>query len=78
MPARAMGEMALIEVMLHGWDIARSFGQNLAVSPELGADVLRCVGETAELGRQMEVYGPAVEVADDASDFDEGARAGRS
>lgn len=78
MPATALGEMALIEVVLHGWDLARSTGQELRVSPALAAEVLRSVTETEDLGRQMGAYGPAVVVGVDASDLDKAlAAAGR-
>ncbi len=70
MPARAIGEMALIEVLLHGWDIARASGNDITVSAPLAAEMLRCVAETAEQGREYEAYGPEVAVAKDASDFD--------
>jgi uncharacterized protein (TIGR03086 family) len=70
MPARALGEMGLIEVMLHGWDVARASGQSVEISDGLGAELLRCVSATAEQGRQFHAYGPEVEVAGDASDLD--------
>ncbi len=70
MPAIALGEMALAEVVLHGWDLARATHQELQVSPALGAEVFRSVAGSADLGRQMGAYGPAVEVAADASDLD--------
>lgn len=78
MPARFIGEMALVEVMLHGWDLACATGQDLLVSPELGREVRRVIEETAELGRQMEAYGPAVAVVGPVTDFDQAlATAGR-
>lgn len=70
MPARMLGEMALGEVVLHGWDLARATGQDLELTPAVGAEVLRSVSETAELGRQMGAYGPAVEVSTSAPDLD--------
>ena len=60
MPASAIGELGLIEVMLHGWDVARAGGQTLDVTDELGAELLRCLEPTLEQGRQLDVYGPAV------------------
>jgi hypothetical protein len=39
------------------------------VSDALGAQLLRCVAETADLGRQVGAYGAKVPVADNASDF---------
>ena len=70
MPARALGEMLLIEVILHGWDVARASGQEVEISDALGAEVLRCVSATADQGREFQAYGPEVEVAEDASDLD--------
>jgi uncharacterized protein (TIGR03086 family) len=70
MPARVLGDMAYAEVLLHGWDIARTLGADLDVSPEMAAVLLAGVEETAELGRKMEAYGPAVPVPVDADDFD--------
>ena len=66
MPAPAIGELGLIEVMLHGWDVARATGQSLRVSEELGAELLRCLEPTLDQGREFEVYGPEVPVAADA------------
>ena len=60
MPARSLGEMALIEVLLHGWDVARATDQQVDVSDALGAELLRCVAETADLGRQVGAYGTKV------------------
>jgi uncharacterized protein (TIGR03086 family) len=69
MPAPAVGELGLIELMLHGWDVARACGQTLDVSEELGAELLRCVEPTVEQGRQFEVYGPPVSVPEGTSAF---------
>lgn len=70
MPAPVIGEMALAEVVLHGWDLARATGQHLVVGPELGAELRRMVEETGELGRQLGAYGPAVQVGDEAGDLE--------
>ena len=69
MPATAVGELVLIELMLHGWDVARAGGQELVVSDELGAEVLRCLEPTVEQGQQFEVYGPPVSVPAGAPAF---------
>ena len=60
MPAPAVGELGLIELMLHGWDVAGATGQSLHVSDELGAELLRCLEPTLGQGREFEVYGPEV------------------
>lgn len=69
MPAPAIGELGLIELMLHGWDVARATGQSLRVSEEIGAELLRCLEPTLDQGREFEVYGPEVTVAPDAPSF---------
>lgn len=69
-PASMVGEMALAEIVLHGWDLARATGQRLTVPDEL-ADLLRdSVDRTGELGRSTGAYGPVVEVGADASPLD--------
>lgn len=69
-PMKSLGELGLIEVILHGWDLARTTGQPLDVPTDVAAELLRCVSRTAELGRKMEAYGPAVQVDPGASDLD--------
>jgi hypothetical protein len=67
--AQPFGELALIEVLLHGWEVAGATGQQVEVSSVLGAELHRCVAETAEQGRKFHAYGPEVAVADHTSDF---------
>jgi uncharacterized protein (TIGR03086 family) len=69
MPAPAVGELGLIELMLHGWDVARACGQTLDVPDELGVEVLRCLEPTLEQGRQFDVYGTPVRVPESAPAF---------
>ena len=69
-PATMIGEMSFAEVLLHGWDVARTTGQPLTVSDELGRELRRGVEETAEMGRSMGAYGTEVHVPEDASAFD--------
>lgn len=70
MPARTIGDMAYAEILLHGWDVARAVGAELDVPAPLAAALRGTVVETAGLGRQTGAYGPQVEVADDAGDFE--------
>ncbi len=78
MPAHLIGQLALIEVMLHGWDLAAATGQQVTPSDQLAHELRSAIEETAEMGRQMGAYGAQVEVAADATDFDRGlAAAGR-
>lgn len=78
MPAAALGDMMLVEVLLHGWDLAVASGQELSVPAEVGEQAQRIIDETGDWGREMHVYGPAVDVPSDASAFDQAlAGAGR-
>ncbi|HYI56947.1 MAG TPA: TIGR03086 family metal-binding protein [Microlunatus sp.] len=78
MPASMIGDMVLAEVVLHGWDLARATGQRLELPDAVARQLRRGIEETAAMGRQMGVYGDAVEVDEDAPDFDHAlAAAGR-
>lgn len=70
MPAGMVGDTALLEVLLHGWDVARATGGHLEVSIGLAEALLDRASATAELGRQMEAYGPEVPVPADAPALD--------
>ncbi len=77
-PASTIGEMAFVEVMVHGWDVARASGRRLEIPEAVGAELLRAVSGSAALGRQLGAYGHEVEVPCSASDFDKAlAAAGR-
>lgn len=70
LPAPMIGGMVLAEVVVHGWDLAVATGQHPTWPANLLAAVHDEVAKTAEQGREMGVYGPAVEVSDDASLLD--------
>jgi uncharacterized protein (TIGR03086 family) len=73
MPAEVIGVIALDEVVLHGWDLARSTGQSFACDPAGTAAVLEFTRTSAlpghAAGRQG-LFGPVVTVAADAPAFD--------
>jgi hypothetical protein len=62
MPAALIGEMAMAEMLLHGWDLARATGQQLSVPDDVGGELLRHIDETAQWGRSVGAYGPQVAV----------------
>lgn len=73
MPAEIMGVVALDELVLHGWDLARATGQPFEADP---AGVQACLGFAAsmsepgqEAGREG-LYGPVVPVPAEASELD--------
>jgi uncharacterized protein (TIGR03086 family) len=70
MPRSMVGEMALVEVTMHGWDVARALGRTLELEPEVAEAVYRAAASTAELGRRMGAYGPEVPVPADADALD--------
>lgn len=70
LPRTMLGEMALVEVTVHGWDVARALGRTLEIPAEVAEAVRRAAAGSAGLGRQMGAYGPEVEVPDGAGSLD--------
>ena len=70
LPARLVGGMALGEIVVHGWDLARATGQTVSWDDEVLTFLHREVEGTAELGRQVKAYGPEVAVPGGASVLD--------
>src|ERR1044071_2207180 len=62
LPARMIGAMAVGEVVVHGWDLARATGQTVSWDEELLHFLHDEVARTAELGREMQAYGAEVPV----------------
>jgi uncharacterized protein (TIGR03086 family) len=69
LPAEIMGSVALAEVVIHGWDVARSIGQPYGGGP---ATVQACLAHLAQFDTAGTegMFGPAVEIADDAPALD--------
>lgn len=66
-PATMIGGMVCVELVVHGWDLARATDQKPEWEEDVVAFVHRELLTTAELGRQMGVYGPEVPVDEEAS-----------
>lgn len=69
MPRQLVGDMGLVEVMLHGWDLARGSGQQVEyddAAVERALEIMEAIGEQ---GRSQGAFGAEVHVADDASAF---------
>ena len=68
LPGRLMANVAFMEHLTHGWDVAKSTGQDTTIPADL---VEACMGVATatgdELLRMPGVCGPAVAVSDDAS-----------
>ncbi|MEU9339008.1 TIGR03086 family metal-binding protein [Streptomyces sp. NPDC048290] len=73
MPAPLVGAMALLDLTVHGWDLARATGVPYPVDEELAPVVDRLAVTVAELGptaRSTGVFGEPVAVGADASAFE--------
>ena len=69
-PAEVGGLVAVTEVVIHGWDVARATGQSYDTDPSAVRAILPQVTETAAEGPVEGLFGPAVPVADDAPVLD--------
>jgi len=73
MPAADMGLVALDELVLHGWDLARATGQPFRCDEQSTAAVLAFTTASAQpefAGSRDGLFGPVVDVPPDAPAFD--------
>src|SRR5215217_3693802 len=68
LPAEVMGNVALAEVVLHGWDVARAIGAPYDSDP---ATLQACLDHLAQFdpAGTEGMFGPAVPIADDTDDL---------
>lgn len=77
LPGEVAGLVALDEVVLHGWDLARATGQDY-VADEQTADALLPFVSGFDPGGTPGLFGPALDVSAESPAFDQVlARAGR-
>ncbi|MCV7278711.1 TIGR03086 family protein [Mycolicibacterium flavescens] len=69
-PAEVAGMVALTEVVIHGWDVARAAGLPYQVDADTAAVVLPHVTQIAAEGPVEGLFARAVPVADDAPALD--------
>ncbi|MER7534014.1 TIGR03086 family metal-binding protein [Streptomyces sp. NPDC097704] len=70
MPAPEIAAMLVEELALHGWDLARSTGQDFTLPEETAVFLLGVVERYAEMYRQYEGFAAVVDVPDDAPALD--------
>ena len=71
LPADVMGLVALNEVAIHGWDLARATGQRYDLDSAVIETLTAFVGQDAHDQAAREgIYGPVVELEGDASTQD--------
>jgi uncharacterized protein (TIGR03086 family) len=73
LPAGTVGRMALDDLTVHAWDLARATGQEYTPDPVVVAEALRSCAELAPTGRKMGAFGEEFPLPDGgagASDLD--------
>ncbi|MCQ4209647.1 TIGR03086 family metal-binding protein [Streptomyces longispororuber] len=68
-PAPEVAALLLLELALHGWDVAAATGQEFRVSADAGRLLLAVVTANAEVYRQYEGFAAATELPDGADEF---------
>jgi len=69
-PATEVGAMLIMEMALHGWDVAKATGQEYHADDALAKNLLETVQAQAETFRKYQGFADAVATGDDAPDFD--------
>jgi len=69
-PAADVGAMLLMEMALHGWDVAKATGQEYRADDATAEALLSTVQAQAELFRQYQGFADAIETGPDATAFD--------
>ncbi|SCE66225.1 TIGR03086 family protein [Micromonospora viridifaciens] len=70
LPQETVGEMALIDLAVHGWDLARATGQRVEVEPEVLATGHGFMDRMGETGQRMGAFGEPVPTVAGATELD--------
>ncbi|HEX6525285.1 MAG TPA: TIGR03086 family metal-binding protein [Streptosporangiaceae bacterium] len=70
MPAADVAAMLIMEIVLHGWDLAKATGQEYHCPDNVAALVLRTVQEQGDMFRQYKGFADPIDVPADAPVFD--------
>ena len=65
-PAADIAAMLIMEMVLHGWDVAKATGQDYHCDDELAQAVLSTVQAQGDMFRQYQGFAAIVPVPDDA------------
>ena len=68
MPAAAMGTVAMNELVMHGWDLARATGQDYAADPRALEVLMEFLGESPSEGTPG-LFGPRVPIGPHEEDL---------
>ncbi len=66
LPGAVYASHRFLDLLIHGWDVARASGQDTALDPELVETCYRLVEPQREIIRMSGVFGPEVTVPADA------------
>jgi uncharacterized protein (TIGR03086 family) len=66
-PAADVGAMLIMEMALHGWDVAKATGQEYQADDAVAEALLRTVQAQAELFRKYQGFADAIEAPADAT-----------
>jgi uncharacterized protein (TIGR03086 family) len=69
-PAAEVAAMLIMEMVLHGWDVAKATGQEYVCDDAVAAAVLETVEAQGEMFRKYEGFKDIVPVADEVTKFD--------
>jgi uncharacterized protein (TIGR03086 family) len=69
-PATEVGAMLIMEMALHGWDVAKATGQEYHAGDALAETLLETVQAQAEMFRKYQGFAAAIETKPDAPAFD--------
>lgn len=70
LPARTVASMALTDLTIHGWDLARATGQPYTPDPAAVEELFVFAEQMSPMARETKQFGEPVPVPDDAPPFD--------
>ncbi|TDC08955.1 TIGR03086 family protein [Nonomuraea longispora] len=70
LPKSVLANMALTDLVAHGWDLARATGRTFEVQEETAAALLAFARQMAPTGRERGAFGPEVPVRESAPVLD--------
>ena len=69
LPQRTVGLMLVVDLVVHGWDLAVATGRPYEVPPALVTATAEFVDVMGETGRRMGAFGPEVAAPEGAGEF---------
>lgn len=70
LPGRTLGRMALLDLTVHAWDLARATGQRFAPDPAIVSALVALVAEMGPTARERKAFAEPVPLPEGASGFE--------